>query len=315
MEELRATPLKSPKEDLELSLTGDKSIIIKDSKGSTLARTSFKSRVANVLWSGDQQSVLIMTIDDTINNSVSHIYRYSLKNNKQEIIADNALYDWNTVKIPNQYVICREKSNELTDQTIYSSSVREPSSIIFLDAKTLMKVFTSGQNCGDYTLSSDAKCIAYIQLVKDKYGDYYRIDLKVANIRVGKVMNPAYGWRPLKYIWADSKSIIYVEPNKYDLLSIRKFNIDTGKKKTFISDLSVPAIKLDAYDKKTGILYYKVLDTHLSSTDDPVTWAVSLGRKPISSEQKSFPKPKSEAVQGLMMGLPGMMPPPNGAEK
>ena len=299
-----------------LNLSGDKDIDIKDSKGSMIARTSFKEPITDVLWSGDQTSVLISTCDTTEKKNNNRIYRYQWTSNKQELAIDNALSFWNTDTAIGKYVICGQKSKMLTSEMVSQTAVRDPASIIFLDANNLKFIFATGQNCGTYTLSPDMNNVAYIELAKDEYGDYFRHDLKVADIKTGKMMNPAFGRRSLKYIWAGNKAIVYVEPDKYDLLCIRLFDMNSGKTETFIPSMSVPAIKLVAYEEQTGILYYKILDTYSSSMDDPVCWAVSLGRKPVSSEQNSFPKPKSEAVRKLVMpGMPTALPTLKGAAK
>lgn len=315
-----------------LSLSGDKSIAINDAaKGSIIARTSFKTPITDALWSGDEQSILVMTCDKRKETEINHIYKCQWKSGKQETIADNARSEWDADSAKGRYVICRQTSDLRKKHTMLPGTVNNPASLIILDAVSLKTAFASGQNCGNpYTFSPDMNRVAYIELAKDEYGDYFRHDLKVADIRTGKVMNPAFSRRPLKYIWAGNKTIAYVEPDKYDLLSVRLFDIDSGTKKTFISNLSVPAIKLVAYDEQSGILYYKILDTYASSTDDPVCWAVSFGGKPVSSEQKSFPKPKSEAVRKLVMpglytkgsempgmpsGMPTAPPPPKGAAK
>jgi len=249
---------------MQLRLSGDKAVVIKDARGATVDRASFNAPIQNALWSGDEQSILIMTCDDTKESSVRRIYRYSLKDSKRETISDNAPYGWdlpygwNTDAAKGKYAICLQLSKELTGKTVYSSAIRNPSTIIFLDANNLKPVFAAGQNCGMYEMSPDKRSVSYIEISKDEYGEYYRHDLKVANIRTGKVMNPAFGRRPLKYIWAGSRAIAYIEPDKYDLLSVRLFNIDSRKTATFISNLSAPALKLVAYDEETGILYYRV---------------------------------------------------------
>lgn len=293
---------------MELSLSGDKGIVIKDAKHNMITHTSFTMPVIDALWSGDQQSVLIMTCDDPEGNGIRSVIRYQWKDSKQDSIADNALLQWDADTAKGRYVICKQKSRELTYEMISQTSVRDPAAIIFLDAGDLKPVFSTGPNSGSYTLSPDKRSVGYIELSKDEYGDYFRHDLRVADISAGKVMTPAFGRRPLKYIWAGNRAIVYVEPDKYDLLSVRLFNMDSGKTKTFIPDLSVPAIKLVAYEEATGILYYKILDTYVSSVDDPVCWAISLDGKPISSEQKSFPMPKSKDVKKLVM--PGNPPAP-----
>lgn len=291
-----------------MSLSGNKGIVIKDSSRSTIAKTLFKESIADALWSGDDQSILIMTGNEPEGTGICCIYRYQWKNNKQDLIAVNTLPEWDKNSASGRYVICGQKSKTLTAEMVSQTAVRNPESIIFLDAKTLTTLFTTGENSGSYTLSPDMNSVAYIELAKDEYGDYFKHDLKIADIKTGKVMNPASGRRSLKYIWAGNRAIVYVEPDKYDLLSVRFFDMNSGNTKTFISNLSVPAIKLVAYDVQTGILYYKILDTYLSSSDDPICWAVSLGKKPVSSEQKSFPMPKSDVIRRMVMSgtIPSM---------
>ena len=133
--------------------------------------------------------------------------------------------------------------------------------------------------------SPDGNRLAFIELVKDEYGDFADYSLKVANIKSGAVNCVTVNRREPKYMWAGNGRLAVATCDKFAAPSVSLVDLITGKSTRLATNREFAGFEPLAYVPSKSIIVYKAA-TSVSGEKPEELWAAGPG----SVALRLFPK-------------------------
>jgi hypothetical protein len=148
------------------------------------------------------------------------------------------------------------------------------------DASSLKQVLSTARLASGAKLSPDGNRIAFVEIVRDEYGDYAKYDLRVADIRSGRVISIATNRREPKYAWAGNDRVSVVTYDRYAVPTLSMVDVATRKTTTLATSREFARFEPVAYIASKQLVAYKA-STGIEGEKPEELWAARPGGAPV----------------------------------
>lgn len=259
-------------------------ILIKDKKGGKALKLSERDipDFMDVEWC-PRKDVLSMKGDIKGTDNESGLYLYFVEDRKLRLIV-RGLTGHSWWSSDGRYLICLRQSPAAKKMARRTYDLL--GTIVVLDADRGFKtVLSAGELADTVFLSPSNTRLAFIDRVKDEYGDLDNRALRVADLRTGRVNNVAVNRRKISYMWVGDDALAVTTYDKHAVPTLNLIPATGGSSTRLVTTPEFAFIQPAAYLPNRKLAVY--VATTLTSDDKPYElWAVQSGRKPV----RLFPK-------------------------
>jgi len=212
----------------------------------------------------------------------SGLYLYSMEERKFRLLVRDVTGgpEWSS---DGRYLICICRSPAAKKMGTRVSDLL--GIIVVLDADRGFKtVLTTGELAGTIFLSPSNARIAFVDRVRDEYGDLDNRALRVADLRTGRVQNIAVNRRKMYYMWVGDDALAVTTFDKYAVPTLSLIPATGGPAMKLVTTPQFARIDAAAYLPSRRRAVYTT--TAASSESPTELWAVEPGRNPV----RLFPK-------------------------
>ena len=212
----------------------------------------------------------------------SGLYLYSLEERKFRLLVRGVTGEpqWSS---DGRYLICVRRSSAAKKMGTRVSGLLGV--VVVLDADRGFKtVLTTGELAGTIFLSPSNTRMAFVDRVKDEYGDLDNRALRVADLRTGRVQDIAVNRRKMYYMWVGDDALAVTTYDKYAVPTLSLIPATGGSGTRLVTAPSFARVEPAAYLPGRKRAVYTA--TAASSKTLTELWAVEPGRNPV----RLFPK-------------------------
>ena len=148
------------------------------------------------------------------------------------------------------------------------------------ESSSLRQMLSPKKIALDAKFSPDGRYVAFIELVKDEYGEFANFALKVANIRSGGVVSIVVNRREPNYAWAGNGRLAVVTYDKFAVPSLGLVDLATRKSTRLATSHGFASFEPLAYVSSENIVAYKAA-TSISGEKPEELWAARPGSAPM----------------------------------
>lgn len=265
-------------------------VAVKDAKGKQVGKVS-ESEFAgfdSMQWSARGDCFSFTSGVESLTDMGSGLYVYFLKEHRHRNVTKLAISKsfWSG---DGRYLAYISPTKE-TSKTSVDRALRDCGQLSILDSSNDFKrVARVGTMVSKAQSSQDGSRVAFIELLKDEYGDYATYAIKVLDIKPGRVGTLATSRREPKFIWAEDDSLAVATCDKYGVPSLSLLNVRDGVQTTLVTDRNYASIEPVGYALKQRTVVYTATTSRAGQTPSDF-WSVSPGRLPV----RLFPKQSSD---------------------
>lgn len=252
-------------------------LTVKTSKGEEIGAVmeSEMPGLSDVRWSPSEEYFAFMA--DV--GEGTGLYVYSLKQRKARLVARNVLrsYAWSD---DGRLLVCVRTPTK-SSKALPASLRSRYGSMAVLDAvKEFKAALTVGELVGWFSISPSGSRAAYIERVKDEYGDFDSYSLRVADIATGRVRTLVTNRRTPRVAWAGDDAIAVTIYDKYAVPTLSLIDLKSGATVRLVTSEKLARIRpLACIPDRKRVIY--AAETTVSGDGPEELLAVEPGKRPV----------------------------------
>lgn len=252
-------------------------MIVKDKSGKQIGSISGLPPIIDLKWDDAGCDCLVIT-DPPSDKSIGILYDFSVKTRKLRRITYGVSGNW---KIGRRYVSVPIQ-NDLSARGELISGIAGCSKLLILDPAGHFSTTTQiGPLIMSNDFSPDGGKIAYIERMKDEYGDLELYVLKVMDISRHKVRTIAQGRRDPEFVWQSDKSLAVTTYDRYAVPTLSLMTLDgyvtkllTARQYSKITPVGTPKVA-------GSVVYQSFTARQEADYREGDLWSVRPGGKPV----------------------------------